>query len=297
MKLEALIKEDRLKYNQSHQKSFEIIEKYNNELKLFKAQQSNNNLNDLNKLKAIAIEHIEKQTQTIDLSDIEMVVAKVLNFNHTSEISTQTDADELVVERLRRIHSSYFVSSSSSQNTDNMKLCDDIEEYLKKLNKRVDEVDEEKRKLNESLEQLKNECKQLKEAKSKLEVLYKVKCKSDLDKSSLIKKIKTDYEMELMKFRNEENSDLVHHLEKQLSLKELQIMEQSYELESWRSHETTINSVGLHGIGSNSIASSFHQDHTSSLNTFLNPKVSYSKKVPVDILYTSDPDVVTSTVF
>jgi hypothetical protein len=137
----------------------------------------------------------------------------------------------------------------------------------------------------------------LKEAKSKLEVLYKVKCKSDLDKSSLIKKIKTDYEMELMKFRNEENSDLVHHLEKQLSLKELQIMEQSYELESWRSHETTINSVGLHGIGSNSIASSFHQDHTSSLNTFLNPKVSYSKKVPVDILYTSDPDVVTSTVF
>ena len=212
MKLEALIKEDRLKYNQSHQKSFEIIEKYNNELKLFKAQQSNN-LNDLNKLKTIAVEHIERQTQTVDLSEIEMVVSKVLNNNyHNVEISTQTDADELVVERLRRLHSSYFVSSSSTHNTESMKLFDDIEDYLKKLNKRIDEVDEEKRKMNDSLEQLKNECKQLKEAKSKLEVLYKVKCKSDLDKSSLIKKIKTDYEMELMKFRNEENRDLVHHL-------------------------------------------------------------------------------------
>ena len=74
-------------------------------------------------------------------------------------------------------------------------------------------------------------------------------------------------------------------------------MEQSYELESWRSHETTLNSIGLHGMGSNSITSSFHQDHTSSLNTFLNPKIINSKKVPVDILYTSDPDVVISTVY
>ena len=71
-------------------------------------------------------------------------------------------------------------------------------------------------------------------------------------------------------------------------------MEQSYELESWRSHETTLNSVGLHGIGTNSIGSSFHQELTSSHNTFFNSKL--TKKVPVDILYTSDPDVVTSTV-
>ena len=293
MKLEALIKEDRVKYNQSHQKSFEIIEKYSNELKLFKAQQ-NNNYNDLNnKTKAATIEHIERQTQTVDLTNIEMVVAKIpFTHNPTLEVSTQTDGEDVLVYRLKKFHLNLL--ANSSQSVDNLKLIEEIEDYSKKLSKRFDEVDEERRRVNESLEQLKLECKQLKDAKSKLEVLYKIKCKSDLDKSSLIKKIKIEYEMELMKFRNEENSDIVHHLEKQLSLKELQIMEQSYELESWRSHDTTLNSIGLLGIGTTSIASSFHQDHTSSLNTFLNPKI--TKKVPVDILYTSDPDVVISTV-
>ena len=286
MKLEAVIKEDRAKYNQSHQRSFEVIEKYSNELKLFKAQQSSSN--DSNKIKPLDL--IERQTQTVDLSNIEM-------FNKFTlvEAATQTDENEHVTltEKIKKLHS-IFNKSSGVNESQNLKLLDEIEEHINKLNKKLDDVDEERRKINQSLESMKNEHKQMKESKTKLEALYKIKCKSDLDKSSIIKKLKIDYEIELMKFRNEENSDIVHHLEKQLSLKELQIMEQSYELESWRSHETTLNSVGLHGIGTNSIGSSFHQELTSSHNTFFNSKL--TKKVPVDILYTSDPDVVTSTV-
>jgi hypothetical protein len=275
-KFEQVIKEERVKFNQSHQKSFEVIEKYSNELKLFKAKKmyANENIK-------IKVNYDDRATQTnVD--------------------ATPSDYYQQLFDKLKKLHSNLVETTSHH---DDLKLVENIEDYIKKFNKRFDEVDNERQKLVESLEEMKKDYKQLKDSKTKLEVLYKIKCKSDLDKSSVIKKLRLDYEMELMKFRTEENSNLVHHLEKQLSLKELQVMEQSYELETWRSHETTFNSVGLYGgVGVNSITNSFNQDITNSHNTFFNSslnstnKIITRKKVPVDILYTSDPDVVTSTV-
>lgn len=67
--------------------------------------------------------------------------------------------------------------------------------------------------------------KQLKESKCKLESLYKIKCKSDLNKSAQIKKLEINYQIELIKLRNEFNSDLVRYLETKLVKKESLINE------------------------------------------------------------------------
>lgn len=238
-----------------------------------------------------------------------------------SDASNQTDVhDELnniqnehsyLIERIKNLYSSMNerdakkVESLENSKNQASKMIDEITGYVKNLNKQLSEIDDEKRKLMESLEATKNDLKNTKESKTKLEGMYKLKCKSDLDKSAALKKLKINYEAELMKFRNEDNYDLVRYLEKQLSLKDIQLMEQSFELESWRSHDNTINSIAVFGVnGSHSVTSSFNQDINNSHNNFSslnankfnNSNNSLSKKVPVDILYTSDPDVVTSTV-
>ncbi len=127
-----------------------------------------------------------------------------------------------------------------------------------------------------------------------LKVLYKVKCKSDLDKSAKIKKLKLNYEMELMKFRTEDNCDLVSYLEKKINSKDLQIMEQSFELDTWRSADNTLNS--------NAIAASANgPGHDTSFNSLSNSVRKYSsgttgtkKTAPIDVIFSSDPDVVIS---
>lgn len=60
----------------------------------------------------------------------------------------------------------------------------------------------------------------LKETKLKLESLYKIKCKSDLNKSARIHKLEINYQSELLKLRNEFNSDLVRYLEHKLVLRD-----------------------------------------------------------------------------
>jgi hypothetical protein len=91
---------------------------------------------------------------------------------------------------------------------------------------------QESKQLQHQLEKLNEELKSCKESKSKLEALYKIKCKSDLNKSAHIKKLELNYEQELMKFRNEFNYDLVRHLESQLSLKDSQLLEQNNQLDN-----------------------------------------------------------------
>lgn len=76
------------------------------------------------------------------------------------------------------------------------------------------------------------DVKQLKEAKLKLESLYKIKCKSDLNKSAQIKKLEIGYQIELIKFRNEFNSDLVRYLETKLLRKESLVNENCNQLAS-----------------------------------------------------------------
>jgi hypothetical protein len=75
-----------------------------------------------------------------------------------------------------------------------------------------------------------NEVKFLKEAKSKLETLYKIKCKSDLNKSAQIKKLELNYEIELSKLRNEYNYDIVAYLKNKLSFKESLILDNFHQL-------------------------------------------------------------------
>lgn len=81
-------------------------------------------------------------------------------------------------------------------------------------------------------EKLSDDFKACKETKQKLESLYKIKCKSDLNKSAQIKKCQLNYELELMKFRNEYNCDLVRHLQEQLTAKESQLFAQNSHLEN-----------------------------------------------------------------
>jgi hypothetical protein len=91
---------------------------------------------------------------------------------------------------------------------------------------------EEVKFVHKQQEKLRDDLKAYKDTKAKLESLYKIKCKSDLNKSAQIKKCQMNYEMELSKFRNESNLSLVAHLEAQLSIKEGLLVEQSHQLEN-----------------------------------------------------------------
>jgi hypothetical protein len=79
--------------------------------------------------------------------------------------------------------------------------------------------------LREQNSKLVAELRELRESKLKLESLYKVKCKADLNKSAEIKKLEIGYQNELMKFRNDFNLDPVRYLENQLNQKTNQLNE------------------------------------------------------------------------
>jgi hypothetical protein len=115
--------------------------------------------------------------------------------------------------------------------------------------------------------------------------------------------------MELMKFRTEDNCNLVNYLEKKLNSKDIQLMEQSFELDTWRSADNTINSNGLTRLASD-LGGHYHE---TSLNSFSfsnslkhnnngatggggGTHLATKKTVPVDVIFSSDPDVVISTV-
>jgi hypothetical protein len=91
-----------------------------------------------------------------------------------------------------------------------------------------------------------------------------VKCKSDLDKSAKITKLRLQFECELSSFCQHDQKDLVRYLQRQLLVRDQRLAEQAYDLEQLRN-------VGM----------------TESIK---------KKTEPVQILRRNDPDLVTSTV-
>lgn len=91
-----------------------------------------------------------------------------------------------------------------------------------------------------------------------------MKCKSDLDKSAKITKLRLQFECELSSFCQYDQKDLVRYLQRQLLVRDQRLSEQAYDLEQLRN-------AGM----SESIK---------------------KKTEPVQILRRNDPDLVTSTV-
>ncbi|CAF1089984.1 unnamed protein product [Adineta ricciae] len=122
-----------------------------------------------------------------------------------------------------------------------------------------------------TIDKLKRELVALKQAKTQLETLYKAKSKSDLDKSAKITKLRLQYEHELNVFCKEDQKDLVSYLQRQLLLRDQRIAEQSYDIEQLKTW---------------SVPETVHDNNETA-----------SKKIaPVQILRSSDPDLVISTV-
>ena len=101
--------------------------------------------------------------------------------------------------------------------------------------------------------------------------LFQVKCKSDLDKSAKIAKLRLQYEHELHSFCKQDQKDLVCYLQRQILLRDQRIAEQSYDIEQ---------------LKGSSLSNSIHENN-----------VNVNKKcVQIQILKSSDPDLVISTV-
>jgi hypothetical protein len=288
-KLETIIKEQKIKNNQSHKKSLEVIEKFNQELKTLRATKKVKT-NDATCLTENLLTLVETSTQTEP------------NKLNTIEMNKQTNEFNyyVIVDRLVNIHKIFNINESINyEDNDHFNLNG----ILNDIETKITNIDNEKKSLNETIDNLQKELKQIKETKSKLEIMYKAKSKSDLDKSSQINKLKQYYENELIKFRTEENQDIIFHLERELSYKNSLLMEQSFEIETLRSHDNTFNSLNSFNINNNTNTNDNLQLTTHnnmsliSFNSFYSTRfLNNAKKVPVDVIYTSDPDVVTSTV-
>jgi len=112
------------------------------------------------------------------------------------------------------------------------------------------------------VDKLKRELAIVKQAKSQLTALYKVKCKSDLDKSAKITKLRLQFEYEMNTFCKDDQKDFVCYLQRQLMIRDQRIKELSYDLERTKS------------------------------SLMFNEQ----KQQPIKILRSNDPDLVISTV-
>jgi hypothetical protein len=93
---------------------------------------------------------------------------------------------------------------------------------------------------------------------------FKVKCKSDLDKSAKITKLRLQFEYELSTFCKQDQKDLVCYLQRQLLVRDQRLSELSYDIEQLKN---------------------------STNNPYENQKFE-----PIQILRCNDPDLVISTV-
>ncbi|CAF4638460.1 unnamed protein product [Rotaria socialis] len=125
------------------------------------------------------------------------------------------------------------------------------------------------------IDKLKRELTTVKQAKSQLETLYKVKCKSDLEKAAKITKLRLQYEHELSTFCKQDQQDLVRYLQRQLISRDQRIAEQSYDIENLKNL---------------SVPDSIDNNN----NNNNNPNI-YKKIASIQILRSSDLDVITLT--
>ncbi|CAF5178162.1 unnamed protein product, partial [Rotaria magnacalcarata] len=100
-----------------------------------------------------------------------------------------------------------------------------------------------------------------------------VKCKSDLEKSAKIVKLRLQYEHELSTFCKQDQQDLVRYLQRQLISRDQRIAEQSYNIEN---------------LKNSSVPDSIDNNNNN------NPNIC-KKTASIQILRSSDPDVITLT--
>lgn len=258
--MEKMLKEEYHKNSKFYLKSMEVVRKYNNELKMINSDESTsasqpstttsnlkpaaslntivsgsggcattNPNNSKPKLVSIETQTLAKTTMLVDgssntdhnetevpglaanLLELNTIRAKLFNIKFILEettTTTTTSGEQQVQPRA--------VDSSMSIEV----LLGTITSQVRDL--KLDSVTKtnEMKTLRNQNAKIVVDFKQLKEAKLKLESLYKIKCKSDLNKSAQIKKLEIGYQIELIKFRNEFNSDLVRYLETKLLRKE-----------------------------------------------------------------------------
>jgi hypothetical protein len=98
--------------------------------------------------------------------------------------------------------------------------------------------------------------------------LLKVKCKSDLDKSAKITKLRLQYEYELNTFCKQDQKDLVCYLQRQLIARDQRIAEQSYDIEQLKNLSVT-NSIDDNNANTNKKIAPIQilRDNNSGLNS------------------------------
>ena len=236
--LEKLLKDERAKNSQLYMKSMEVVRKYNQEIKVLKNKESENAQQSVSTNTATTKSStynnpvlISTHTQTVaddantskpesnnDSNSISMYKQILLNIKQILNIN-KSDTNTA---------NSEIVAVSNSLNLSS--LLGDIELLAKTQNKNMNSLKFDQKSFKDQLAKLNNEITLLKESKSKLETLYKIKCKSDLNKSAQIKKLEINNEMELLKLRNEFNYDLVGYLRNRLTHKDALLVENFYQL-------------------------------------------------------------------
>jgi hypothetical protein len=107
--------------------------------------------------------------------------------------------------------------------------------------------------------------------------LLKVKCKSDLDKSSKITKLRLQYEYELNTFCKQDQKDLVCYLQRQLIARDQRIAEQSYDIEQLKNLSVT-NSIDDNNVNTNKKIAPIEilRDNNYDLNSSTVSQISFS---------------------
>jgi hypothetical protein len=107
--------------------------------------------------------------------------------------------------------------------------------------------------------------------------LLKVKCKSDLDKSAKITKLRLQYEYELNTFCTQDQKDLVCYLQRQLIARDQCIAEQSYDIEQLKSLSVT-NSIDDNNANTNKKIAPIQilRDNNCDLNSSTVSQISFS---------------------
>ena len=198
----------------------EVVRKYNQELKMLNENESTTTPTSILKNSSTnkpnnRLISIETQTIKIEGSTEKSTNTELSNTNETSDVTTIKSK----LMTLKLILDEENSSSSAPIESIDL-LIMNISTQVRELKLDVKTKSNELKQLKAQNTKIVTDYKQLKEAKLKLESLYKIKCKSDLNKSAQIKKLEIGYQIELIKFRNEFNSDLVRYLETKLLRKE-----------------------------------------------------------------------------
>jgi hypothetical protein len=186
--LEKLLKEEQSKNNQLYSKSIEMVQKYNHEIKILSEKQQHQ--------QQVCSDFSANQVQNSHESSQSSATSSSFDLN-----SKQAD---LVVlkKRLFIIHSclsNQTYSAKAKEELDINVLISQIEALTKNLIQSLNDSAQENRSMRDQIEKFTNDLNASKESQHKIEALYKVKCKSDLNKSAQIKKCQINYDLELMK--------------------------------------------------------------------------------------------------